>query len=212
FREYCLSKSRTTEGTPFGPDVVVFKVGGKMFALASLDNVPTTVNLKCDPDLALELRDRYEQVRPGYHMNKKHWNTVEIEGGIPDFELRKMIDHSYQLVIERLPKPKVKIAARSRRSSVAARHARLLTRTLLSVARNAFSYAPLRIVARVPITPTCWLRVVCNAARAPGSITPITGTGNFLVSRGSATDETVLHATTSAFAFFCISICASSSA
>ena len=91
-------------------------------------------------------------------------------------------------------------------------HARLLTRTLLSVARNAFSYAPLRIVARVPITPTCWLRVACNAARAPGSITPITGTGNFLVNKGSATDETVLHATTSAFASFCISICANSSA
>ena len=113
-----------SEDIPFGPDVLVFKVGGKMFALAALDEVPPTVNLKCDPDLALELRDRYEQVRPGYHMNKKHWNTVEIEGGIPDFELRKMIDHSYQLVIERLPKPKVKIAARSRRSSVAARRAR----------------------------------------------------------------------------------------
>ena len=79
-------------------------------------------------------------------------------------------------------------------------------------ARNAFSYAPLRIVARVPITPTCRLRVACNAARAPGSITPITGTGNFFVNLGSATDETVLHATTSAFAFFCISISASSSA
>jgi predicted DNA-binding protein (MmcQ/YjbR family) len=106
FREYCLSKPRTTEGTPFGPDVIVFKVGGKMFALASLDEVPTTANLKCDPDLALELRDRYEQVRPGYHMNKKHWNTVEIEGGIPDAELRKMIDHSYELVVKRLPNAK----------------------------------------------------------------------------------------------------------
>ena len=102
FREYCLSKPRATEGTPFGPDVVVFKVGGKMFALASLDEVPTTVNLKCDPDLALELRDRYEQVRPGYHMNKKHWNTVEIESGIPDVEILKMIDHSYDLVAKRI--------------------------------------------------------------------------------------------------------------
>jgi predicted DNA-binding protein (MmcQ/YjbR family) len=63
-------------------------------------------NLKCDPDRALELRDRYEQVRPGYHMNKKHWNTVEIESGIPDAELRKMIDHSYDLVVKRLPKSK----------------------------------------------------------------------------------------------------------
>ena len=106
FREYCLSKPQTTEGTPFGPDVVVFKVGGKMFALASLDQVPATANLKCDPDLALELRDRYEQVRPGYHMNKKHWNTIDIEAGIPDAELRKMIDHSYDLVVKRLPKSK----------------------------------------------------------------------------------------------------------
>jgi len=106
FREYCLSKRQTTEGTPFGPDVLVFKIGGKMFALASLDNVPATANLKCDPDLALELRDRYEQVRPGYHMNKKHWNTVEIESGIPEAELRKMIDHSYDLVVRSLPKSK----------------------------------------------------------------------------------------------------------
>ena len=104
FREYCLTKPSATEGTPFGPDVLVFKVSGKMFALAVLDELPTTVNLKCDPDLALDLRDRYEQVRPGYHMNKKHWNTVEIEGGIPVVELRKMIDHSYQLVVESLPK------------------------------------------------------------------------------------------------------------
>jgi predicted DNA-binding protein (MmcQ/YjbR family) len=104
FREYCLSKPRATEGTPFGPDVLVFKVAGKMFALAALNELPPTVNLKCDPDLALDLRDRYEQVRPGYHMNKKHWNTVEIEGGISVVELRRMIDHSYELVVERLPK------------------------------------------------------------------------------------------------------------
>ena len=104
FREYCLSKPSTTEDTPFGPDVLVFKVGGKVFALAALDDVPTRVNLKCDPDLALDLRDRYEQVRPGYHMNKKHWNTVEIEGGIPAIELHRMIDHSYELVVQGLPK------------------------------------------------------------------------------------------------------------
>jgi len=101
FREYCLSKPQTTEGTPFGPTVLVFKVGGKMFGLASLDEVPARANLKCDPDLALELRDRYEQVRPGYHMNKKHWNTIEIEGGIPNAEIRKMIDHSYDLVAKK---------------------------------------------------------------------------------------------------------------
>ena len=124
FREYCLSKSRATEGMPFGPDVLVFKVGRKMFALAALDEVPTTVNLKCDPDLALDLRDRFEQVRPGYHMNKKHWNTVEIEGGVPDSELRKMIDHSYGLVVKSLPKSRAKGAPRSRQNLTAARRGR----------------------------------------------------------------------------------------
>jgi predicted DNA-binding protein (MmcQ/YjbR family) len=124
FREYCLSKPSTTEDTPFGPDVLVFKVRGKMFALAALQAVPTTVNLKCDPDLALDLRDRYDQVRPGYHMNKKHWNTVEIESGIPDADLRKMIDHSYDLVIKKLSKPRAKVGARSRQSSTATRRAR----------------------------------------------------------------------------------------
>ena len=104
FRNYSLSKPHVTEGTPFGEEVLVFKVGGKIFALASLDEVPATVNLKCDPDLALELRDRYEEVRPGYHMNKKHWNTVELEGGVPTAELRRMIDHSYELVVASLPK------------------------------------------------------------------------------------------------------------
>ena len=122
FREYCPSKSGATEGTPFGATVLVFKVSRKMFALATLDEVPTTVNLKCDPDWALELRDRYEQVTPGYHMNKRHWNTIEIEGGVPDLELRKMIDHSYDLVAKGLRKPRAKIAARSRRNSAGARH------------------------------------------------------------------------------------------
>ena len=98
-----------------------------MFALMSLDEVPATANLKCDPDLALELRDRYEQVRPGYHMNKKHWNTVEIEGGIPEFELRKMIDHSYELVVQSLPRASrstIPRVAGPRRPVVAKRRAR----------------------------------------------------------------------------------------
>ena len=120
FREYCLTKAGATEGTPFGPDVLVFKVGGKMFALTALDEVPTTVNLKCDPDLALDLRDRYEQVKPGYHMNKKHWNTVEIESGIPNGELRRMIDHSYELVTKSLPKA-VQPNQRPRRASRSSR-------------------------------------------------------------------------------------------
>jgi predicted DNA-binding protein (MmcQ/YjbR family) len=104
FREYCLSKVGATESMPFGQGVLVFKVAGKIFALAALDEIPATVNLKCDPDLALELRDRYEQVRPGYHMNKKHWNTVEIDRGVPEAELRKMIEHSYVLVMRALSK------------------------------------------------------------------------------------------------------------
>ncbi len=103
FREYCLRKSGVSESTPFGPDNLVFKVGGKMFALLALDEVPGSANLKCDPDRALELRDRYEQVRPGYHMNKKHWNTIELGTGLPDAEVRKMIDHSYELVLKSLP-------------------------------------------------------------------------------------------------------------
>lgn len=108
FREYCLQKPGVIEDMPFGEDNLVFKVGGKMFALVALDEVPAAANLKCDPDRALELRDRYEEVRPGYHMNKKHWNTVVIDGGIPDAEVRAMIDHSYDLVVRALPK---KVAA-----------------------------------------------------------------------------------------------------
>ncbi|HKP93678.1 MAG TPA: MmcQ/YjbR family DNA-binding protein [Chthoniobacterales bacterium] len=104
FRVYCLAKDGATEGTPFGPEDIVFKVGGKMFALLALEEVPPRVNLKCDPDRALELRDRYEQVEPGYHMNKKHWNTVVLDGVIPDNEVKTMIDHSYELVAKRLPK------------------------------------------------------------------------------------------------------------
>jgi predicted DNA-binding protein (MmcQ/YjbR family) len=108
FRAYCLTKPNATEGTPFGEDTLVFKVSGKMFALASLDEVPPRVNLKCDPERALDLRDRYEEVTPGYHMNKKHWNTIELSGGIPDAELRAMIDHSYDLVVASLPKKRRK--------------------------------------------------------------------------------------------------------
>jgi predicted DNA-binding protein (MmcQ/YjbR family) len=123
-REYCLTKPGASEETPFGPDVLVFKVGGKMFALEALDEVAPIVSLKCDPDLALDLRDRYEQVRPGYHMNKKHWNTVEIDSGIRAIELRRMIDHSYELVVKGLPKLTAKIGARSRRSLTATRRVR----------------------------------------------------------------------------------------
>ena len=100
FRAHCLTKPRVTEGTPFGEDVLVFKVGGKMFALASLDQVPPQTRAH----VALDLRDRYEEIRPGYHMNKKHWNTVVLSGRIPAAELRRMIDHSYALIVASLPK------------------------------------------------------------------------------------------------------------
>lgn len=103
-RQYCLAKPATTEGLPFGNDTLVFKVAGKLFALAGMDAIPPTVNLKCDPQRALELRDRYLAVRPGYHMNKRHWNTVELESDLTDEELRELIDHSYALVVEGLPK------------------------------------------------------------------------------------------------------------
>ncbi|CAN5540312.1 MmcQ/YjbR family DNA-binding protein [soil metagenome] len=104
FRDYCLTKAGTREGAPFGPDHIVFKVAGKMYALLAFEEIPPTANLKCDPDRALELRDRYEDVQPGYHMNKRHWNTVVLAGGVPDPELRAMVDHSYSLVTASLSK------------------------------------------------------------------------------------------------------------
>ncbi|MDQ2869029.1 MAG: MmcQ/YjbR family DNA-binding protein [Verrucomicrobiota bacterium] len=98
FRKRCLAKAQVTEGTPFGEDHLVFKVAGKVFAILALDEIPPRVNLKCDPDRALELRDRYEQVQPGYHMNKKHWNTVIMDAGMIDSAIIEMLDHSYELV------------------------------------------------------------------------------------------------------------------
>jgi len=96
-REYCVKKDEVTEGFPFGEDTLVFKVNGKIFALANLGG-DLSVNLKCDPSFALELREKYNSVTPGYHMNKKHWNTVILDGSIPDKELLQWIDHSYNLV------------------------------------------------------------------------------------------------------------------
>jgi predicted DNA-binding protein (MmcQ/YjbR family) len=97
-RNYLLEKPAATEDQPFGPDVLVFRIAGKIFALLPIEAFPARVNLKCNPDLALELRDRHEAVQPGYHMNKKHWNTVLLDGTIPVTEIKRMIDHSYQLV------------------------------------------------------------------------------------------------------------------
>lgn len=104
FRDYCLAKPGTTEELPFGPDVLVFKVKGKMYATLSLDDIPPRVNLKCDPEEAVALRDRYEAVVPGYHMNKKHWNTVILNGSVPLAVLRDMIEQSYTLVVAKLKK------------------------------------------------------------------------------------------------------------
>ncbi|MBU0489892.1 MAG: MmcQ/YjbR family DNA-binding protein [Bacteroidetes bacterium] len=96
-REYCLKKDNSTEGMPFGDDTLVFKVSGKMFALVNLDG-PPSINLKCDPELAISLREHYPAVRPGYHMNKIHWNTVDLDGSVPDKLVREWIDWSYGLV------------------------------------------------------------------------------------------------------------------
>jgi predicted DNA-binding protein (MmcQ/YjbR family) len=102
--ELCSSLPGAVEDYPFGDEVAVFKIEGKMFALVALNGEPGSVNLKCDPELALELRGRYESVRPGYHQNKRHWNTVELDATVEDAELRDMINHSYELVASRLPR------------------------------------------------------------------------------------------------------------
>lgn len=102
-RAYCLAKPAVEETLPFGPDTLVFKVAGKVFLLTGLDNDPLTFNVKCDPDLAIELRERYDAVQPGYHMNKKHWNTVTVDGSVSGKLLKEWIDHSYDLVVDSLP-------------------------------------------------------------------------------------------------------------
>lgn len=102
--DLCSSLPGAVEDYPFGDDVAVFKVGGKMFALVPLAGEPASVNLKCDPGWALELRAMYAAVRPGYHQNKRHWNTVELDGTVEDGDLREMIDHSFELIVSGLPR------------------------------------------------------------------------------------------------------------
>ncbi|MBO6577124.1 MAG: MmcQ/YjbR family DNA-binding protein [Rhodothermales bacterium] len=104
FHEFVHSLPDVTEGTPFGPNVLVFKVGGKMFALIGLDEVEPYVNLKCDPERAVELREEYLNVRPGYHMNKTHWNSVDLRGDVPGALIRELIVHSWELVVGSLPR------------------------------------------------------------------------------------------------------------
>ncbi|QCX54195.1 MmcQ/YjbR family DNA-binding protein [Elizabethkingia sp. JS20170427COW] len=106
FRTYCLSLPAVTEELPFGPDYLVFKVGGKIFALCSLNSTFFKVNLKHDVEKNTDLREEYEEVEPGYHMNKKHWNTVNFEGKLSDNFLKDLIKHSYEKVIQGLSKKK----------------------------------------------------------------------------------------------------------
>lgn len=103
-REYCIRKKGVTEEFPFNEETLVFKVMGKMFLLASLDSYPLQINLKCDPEKAIELREEYEAVQPGYHMSKKHWNTVILDGSVPPRKIFEWIDDSYNLVISGLKK------------------------------------------------------------------------------------------------------------
>jgi predicted DNA-binding protein (MmcQ/YjbR family) len=103
FREHCAQKPGFSEDLPFGPEVLAFRVGGKIFALMDVD-LFVSVNLKCDPERAVELRERYVGITPGYHMNKQHWNTVVTDGTVPPRLLLELADHSYDLVRASLPK------------------------------------------------------------------------------------------------------------
>jgi predicted DNA-binding protein (MmcQ/YjbR family) len=102
--EYASDLAGVVEEQPFGPSVDVLKVGGKIFAILSPESSPEAISLKCDPDLAIELRLRYPAVTPGYHLNKRLWNTVNLDGTIPDDEILRMVTHSYDQVVAGLPK------------------------------------------------------------------------------------------------------------
>lgn len=102
YRDYCIRKPGVTEGFPFDEVTLVFKVGGKMFALADID-LFVSMNLKCDPERAVQLREQYPEILPGYHMSKVHWNTVRVDGNLPDKLLYELIDHSYDLIYRSLP-------------------------------------------------------------------------------------------------------------
>jgi predicted DNA-binding protein (MmcQ/YjbR family) len=104
-RDYCISKANVEETFPFGDDTLVFKVGGKIFLLCGLDK-PDRFNVKCDPEKAILLREEFDEIQAGWHMNKKHWNTVFMNGSLTDRQLIDMIDHSYELIISKLPKNK----------------------------------------------------------------------------------------------------------
>ena len=103
-RNYCLGKKGVEETLPFGPETLVFKVMGKAFLLTGLENNPIQFNVKCEPEKAIVLRDQFECIQPGYHMNKKHWNTIVVDGTLSLKQLREHIDHSYDLVAASLTK------------------------------------------------------------------------------------------------------------
>ena len=107
FYDYCLSKKGVSEHFPFDEDTLVFKVGGKMFALSSLsqwEKSEPSVNLKCDPERAQELRAEYDEIKPGFHMSKVHWNTISLHGNLSTDFIKELIDHSYELVFKSLTK------------------------------------------------------------------------------------------------------------
>jgi predicted DNA-binding protein (MmcQ/YjbR family) len=103
-REHCLSKPGATEDFPFDETTLVFRVGNKMFALTDIEDKPTSCNLKCEPERAIELRERYEGIKPGWHMNKKYWNTVSTESDVDVDLMKELIDHSYDLIFSKLSK------------------------------------------------------------------------------------------------------------
>ena len=108
-REYCLSLTGAAETFPFGPETSVFKVSGKMFALSRLDQVPLRISLKCEPELAEQLRATHAAVLPGYHLNKRHWNTVILDGSLTDQMIKEMIEDSYDLVVSSLPQARQRV-------------------------------------------------------------------------------------------------------
>jgi len=108
-REYCIAKPSVTEGFPFNDTALVFKVAGKMFALLDLSEDSRGITLKCDPELAIELREQHPEVTPAWHFNKQHWNGVDLEGGVSNDLIKEWINHSYTIVVESLPNSKKRL-------------------------------------------------------------------------------------------------------
>ena len=103
-RRFCLAQPSAEETFPFGPETSVFKVGGKMFAASALDGEPLQLSVKCEPDLAVQLRAAHPAIVPGYHLNKRHWNTITLDGSLPDQMVTDLLGDSYDLVVASLPK------------------------------------------------------------------------------------------------------------